>query len=109
MDQINNKANDMNLPPGKVVTLPSTFQGSPRSLLQNYQDAMAMIAKFGKPDLFLTFTCNPWWEITENLHDGKQPIHCPDLEARVFEIERVIVRYHCAPCTWQGGSQSSCH
>jgi len=59
MDQINNKANDMNLPPGKVVTLPSTFQGSPRSLLQNYQDAMAMIAKFGKPDLFLTFTCNP--------------------------------------------------
>ena len=58
MDQ-NNAANDMNLPPGEVVVLSSTFQGSPCSLLQNYQDAMAMIAKLGKPDLFLTFTCNP--------------------------------------------------
>jgi len=46
---------------------------------------MAMIAKFGKPDLFLIFTCNPkWWEVTENLHDGKQPIHRLDLVARVF-------------------------
>jgi len=72
----------MNLPPGKVVILLSTFQGSPRSLLQNYQDTMAMIVKFGKLDLFLTFTCNPKWrEITD---DGEQPIHHPDLVARVF-------------------------
>ena len=36
---------------------------------QNYQDAMAMISKYGKPDLFLTFTCNPKWaEITENIY-----------------------------------------
>jgi len=40
----------MNLPPGKVVILPLTFQGSPHSLLQSYHDAMAMIAEFGKPD-----------------------------------------------------------
>ena len=48
MDQLNSNANDMSLPPGKVVILPSTFQGSPRSLLQNYQDAMALISKIWK-------------------------------------------------------------
>ena len=37
--------------PDRIVILPSTFQGSPRSLLHKYQDAMAMIAKF---ELFLT-------------------------------------------------------
>ena len=37
--------------PGRIVILPSTFQGSPRSLLHNYQDAMAMIAKFERPEL----------------------------------------------------------
>ena len=88
MDQLSNKATNMNLPPGKIVILPSTIQGSPHSLLQNYQDAMAMIAKFGKPDLFLTFTCNPKGiEISENLHDGEIPINCPDLLAKVFKLK----------------------
>ena len=88
MDQLSNKATDVNLPPVKIVILPSTFQGIPRSLLQNYQDAMAMIAKFGKPDLVLTFTCNlNWREISENLHDGKIPINGPDLLARVFKLK----------------------
>ena len=49
---------------------------------------MAMIAKFGRPDLFLTFTCNPKWrEVTENLSDGEQPMHRPDLLARVFKMK----------------------
>ncbi len=25
---------------------------------QNYQDAIAIVAKYGKPDLFVTYTCN---------------------------------------------------
>jgi len=74
MDQLNNRADQSNLKPGRVVILPSMFQGSPRSLLQNYQDAMAIIAKLGRPDLFVTFTCNPkWHEISENLFEGEQP------------------------------------
>jgi len=37
-------------------------------MLQNYQDAMAIVNKFGKPNLFITMTCNPkWHEIEENL------------------------------------------
>ena len=71
-----------------MVILPSSFQGSPRALLQNYQDAMAIIAKFGKPDLFITFTCNPKWkEVTENLYEGEQPSDCPHLLARIFKLK----------------------
>ena len=44
-----------------------------RGLQQNYEDAMAMISKYGKPALFLTFTCNPKWaEITKNLRPGEK-------------------------------------
>ncbi|KAL6742312.1 hypothetical protein Aduo_015474 [Ancylostoma duodenale] len=46
-------------PPGQRVILPSSFQGSPRAMHQSYQDAMAIVARYGKPDYFLTFTCNP--------------------------------------------------
>ena len=46
---------------GKRIVLPSSFQGSPRNMHQLYQDAMGLIRKFGKPDLFITFTCNPHW------------------------------------------------
>ena len=59
MDHLQSEAVLQNMQPGKMVILPSSFQGSPRAMQQNYQDVMAIIAKFGKPDLFLTFTCNP--------------------------------------------------
>jgi hypothetical protein len=53
---------------GQRVVLPATFQGGPRHMQQRYQDSMAIIRRFGKPDLFVTFTMNPkcpevtyWW------------------------------------------------
>lgn len=40
---------------------------------QYSQDAMTYVRKYGRPDLFITFTCNPnWIEITELLL--KKPI-----------------------------------
>ena len=44
---------------GKRVILPSSFVGSPRYQHQLYQDAMSIVRRYGKPDLFITFTCNP--------------------------------------------------
>lgn len=44
---------------GSYVILSSSFIGSPRHNHQLYQDAMAMVQKYGRPDLFITFTCNP--------------------------------------------------
>uniref|UniRef100_A0A2N9J2K3 ATP-dependent DNA helicase n=1 Tax=Fagus sylvatica TaxID=28930 RepID=A0A2N9J2K3_FAGSY len=46
---------------GKRIILPSSFTGSPRYMVQNYQDAMAICRSAGYPDLFITFTCNPKW------------------------------------------------
>ncbi|RCN40974.1 hypothetical protein ANCCAN_13079 [Ancylostoma caninum] len=52
---------------------------------QSYQDAMAIVARYGKPTYFLTMTCNPQWrEIQENLYDGQVASDRPDLIARVF-------------------------
>ena len=48
---------------------------------------MAIVAKYGKPDLFLTYTCNPKTkEITENLKNGEQAEYRPDLISRVFKL-----------------------
>ena len=70
------------------VILPSTFNGSPRAMNENYQDAMALVRKFGKPDLFITMTCNPSWrEITENLEGLQKVEHRPDLVSRVFQLK----------------------
>lgn len=46
-DFVVNKSRLSNSTTGKVVILPSTFQGSPRNLAQRYQDAMAMVRKEG--------------------------------------------------------------
>ena len=68
-EHVNNLGNDHNVRPGRVVVLPSTYVGSPRALKENFEDAMAIIKKYGKPDLFITFTCNPKWRRrTENLY-----------------------------------------
>ena len=55
---------------------------------QNYQDAMAIVRKYGEPGLFITFTCNPRWkEIEEQLFPGQTPFDRPDLIARVFKLK----------------------
>lgn len=73
---------------GRRVILPSTFVGSPRYMKQCYHDAMSIVRKYGKPDLFVTFTCNPRWpEITENLGTHTLANDRPDLVARVFHAK----------------------
>ena len=54
-----------------------------------YQDAMCIVAKLGKPDLFITVTCNPKWpEITAELkRSGGTTAKRPDLLARVFKLK----------------------
>ncbi|BBH10019.1 transposable element gene [Prunus dulcis] len=43
---------------GQRVILPSSYTGSARYMLNNYQDAMTICRQYGNPDLFITFTCN---------------------------------------------------
>ncbi|CAF1123354.1 unnamed protein product [Rotaria magnacalcarata] len=85
---------------GRIISLPSNFQGSSRAMQQNYQDATGIVRKCGKPDLFITFTCNPRWkEIEEQFFPGQTPSDRPDLIARIFKLKlkqliNDIVRNH---------------
>ncbi|KAL5558339.1 hypothetical protein UlMin_034550 [Ulmus minor] len=73
---------------GKRIILPATFIGSPRDMRKRYMDAMALVQVFGKPDIFLTITCNPnWSEIKEELESYKEPQNRPDLVARIFRAK----------------------
>ncbi|GBN86047.1 hypothetical protein AVEN_219552-1 [Araneus ventricosus] len=66
--------------PTLCTEVAAIFVGNPRHMQQNYQDAMAMVRKFGKPDLFLTFTCNPSWsEILNSLEGVQRPEDRPDI------------------------------
>ena len=60
--------------------------GSPRDMIQQFQDTMSLVQKFGKPDLFITMTCNPGWEEIQNeLLPPQTAQDRPDLLARVFK------------------------
>ena len=73
---------------GKPVVLPSSFGGSDRAMRMNYQDAMAIVRRYGKPDYFITFTANPMWpEIRENLWPADPATNRPELTARVFQLK----------------------
>lgn len=87
-DALRATANEANVRVGKLVVLPSSFIGSPRNMVQNYQDAMAIVRKFGKPDLFITFTCNASWpEITTSIHSYETANNRPDIVVRVFHAK----------------------
>ena len=96
---------------GKRIVLPASHLGSPRYMHQLYQvhdsnsflsaiqliemlsltsscwlqDSMAIVSHNGRPDIFLTKTCNPEWpEIVRELRPGEKAIHRPDITVRVF-------------------------
>ena len=73
---------------GQAIILPSSFTGSPRYMHEHTQDAMTYVRKHGRPDLFITMTCNPQWnEITCELMEGQKHDHRHDLTARVFHLK----------------------
>lgn len=70
---------------GSRVILPSSFTGGPRYMQQQFQDATAIVKSRGKPDLFITFTCNPNWpEIQNTIETWQQASDRPDVICRVF-------------------------
>lgn len=86
-------------------------------MYQWYHDAMALVHKFGKPELFITMACNPFWdEIISELLPGQDPQDRPDL-TRVFRakyeqlkkdiyteggLEKVAAHVHVIECQKRG-------
>jgi hypothetical protein len=72
---------------GKRIVLPSTFKGCDRYFAKLFQDGMAVIREYGKPDLFITVTCNPRWpEITAELNSTPNE-HKLTIINRVFKLK----------------------
>ena len=82
-------ADDSNQPAIGRKILSSSFIGSPRWYNSQFQDGMAIVREYHKPDYFITMTCNPKWpEITQNLEVGQTAQDRPDLVARVFKQKK---------------------
>jgi hypothetical protein len=70
---------------GRLVVLPRNFNGGERNVQTWFLDAMTLVQRFGKPDYFVTMTCNPYWEeVSRELFLGQTPQDRPDLVARVY-------------------------
>lgn len=83
-DALNQNEDADNL--GRLVILPSSFTGGPRYMHERTQDAFCYVRKYGRPDLFITFTTNPKWdEITRELFTGQLASDRHDIVSRVFK------------------------
>ncbi|KAL6894303.1 hypothetical protein ACP4OV_008401 [Aristida adscensionis] len=84
---------------GKRTVLSTSFIGGPRDMRRRYMDATALVRKYGKPDIFLTMTCNPNWdEIKREIYPGQILQDRPDLVVRVFrakleELKKRLLQY----------------
>lgn len=73
---------------GRRVVLPANFIGGPRNMGRKYIDAMELVQKFGKPDIFLTLTSNPNWpEIKQRMMGNEETQNRADLIVRVFHAK----------------------
>ena len=89
-DAMRNDENPENV--GRSIILPSSFTGSPRYMKEKTQDAMTYVRERGRPQLFITFTCNPKWaEIERELFENQCAQDRNDLIARVFRLKSKAV------------------
>ena len=73
---------------GQLVILPSSFTGDPRFMHEQIQDAMTFVRHFGRPDLFIAFTCNSQWkEIVAALLFGQTAQERYDMVSRIFHLK----------------------
>jgi len=81
---------------------------SPRYMINNYQDAIAICRAYRNPDMFITFTCNVnWQEIQRELREERfyRQEDKPNIITRIFyakladmwlcQIRKIIWLYNC--------------
>ena len=71
----------------KLADLTYVHATTPRDIHRRYQDLTAIVRKFGKPDHFVTVTCNPEWpEMAAALLESNTPADRPEIVAHVFKL-----------------------
>ena len=72
----------------KGVSISNDFRGSDCDVQCRFMDAMALVARYGRPDYFITMACNSYWsEIIELLVSGQTPKDKPDIVVRVYRAK----------------------
>lgn len=80
---------------GHRVVLPPSFLGGPRDMKRRYLNAMSLVQRYGKTDLFITMTFNVNWpEIKQDLVPGEEAQNQPDLVARIFRAKLLALKKH---------------
>ncbi|EGT58490.1 hypothetical protein CAEBREN_29913 [Caenorhabditis brenneri] len=74
-------AGEENGPIGRII-LPASHSGSPRDMVQQYQDAMTVVSRYGKPDFFLYM---PFPMSYRSVSVSQLPIHLPGEKTVIFE------------------------
>ena len=78
---------------GRRIILPPSFIGGPRDMKKRYLNAMALVQRYSKPDVFLTMNCNPnWIEIKQELAEGEIAQDRPELVSRIFRAKLVVLK-----------------
>ncbi|KAH9625530.1 hypothetical protein KSS87_020327 [Heliosperma pusillum] len=78
---------------GRRVILPATYIKGPRDMKKRYLNAMSLVQRHGKPDLFVTMTCNANWpEIKRELSSGEEAQNRPDIVVRVFRAKLIAFK-----------------
>ena len=71
-----------------TTTLDASYPRGKRARIQDLNDSLALKARLGCPDYFLTMTANPHWpEILRELRPGERPCDRSDLVHRVFNLK----------------------
>ena len=94
-DEVHGNDNPAAADIGIGVRMPASFTGGPRYMMAKGQDGLTYVKYYGRPDLFITMTCNPKWpELESNVFDepymatNKQKAdHRHDLIARIFKLK----------------------
>jgi len=70
---------------GEKTFLSQSMHGSRRHLRSLAKNALALVSEYGRPSLFITLTCNPYWpEILEQLLPGQTAYDRGDIVCQVF-------------------------
>jgi len=72
LDAMNEDGNANNV--SRLTILRAINVGNPRHMQKYAQDAMTYVRQYGRPDIFITFTCNPKWiDIMQRLLRAQSP------------------------------------
>lgn len=73
---------------GQMVILPSSFHGGSRYMHERAQNGMTYVREHGRPDLFITMTCDPKNDdILSVLEPGQKIQDRNDIISRVFQLQ----------------------